>query len=241
MHTGGATRRVSTVTLQRAVAYAAAVEPCTPPEFTMKRLPGVAVALLLAALTLSGCATPSSSSSSSFNAGAGWITLIDGESGLQNWNRTGDGNWRAVKGAIQVDAKTNKDAAFLYSKNAYTDFELYVEFWADEAANSGVFYRITNTTTINTKGGYEVQIFDKNPPYPTASLVNVAQAAPIPAFKAADKWNTFEITVRGARMIVRMNGEQAVDVYNSAFPTGPIGLQYNSGTVRFRKLMIRPL
>ncbi len=124
----------------------------------MKRFFRWGIALFAAVFVLAGCATAPS--------GPGWITLIDGESGLQNWNRTGDGNWRATSGAIQIDGKTNKDAAFLYSKNSYTDFEMYVEWWADEDANSGVFYRITNTTTINTKGGYEVQIFDKNPPIP---------------------------------------------------------------------------
>jgi Domain of Unknown Function (DUF1080) len=202
----------------------------------MKHLHRLAAVLLMTVIVLYGCAAPSTVPS-----GPGWITLIDGENGLQNWNRTGDGNWRAADGAIQIDSKTNKDAAFLYSRNSYTDFEMYVEFWADEAANSGVFYRITNTKIINTKGGYEVQIFDKNPPYPTASLVNVAQAAPVPAFKAAGRWNTFTISVQGPRMIIKMNGEQSVDVNNSVFPTGPIGLQYNSGTVKFRKLMIRAL
>ena len=171
--------------------------------------------------------------------GPEWITLIDGEKGLQNWNRTGDGNWLAMYGAIQIDRKTNKDAAFLYSKNAYTDFELYVEFWADEDANSGVFLRITNTKIINTKGGYEVQIFDKNPPFPTASMVNLVKAAP--TFKAAGKWNTFYITAKGPRMTVEMNGEHAVEVDNTVFPGGPIGLQYNRGMVKFRKLMIKPL
>jgi hypothetical protein len=198
----------------------------------MKRFFNITAGLLVAALTFFGCATPVPS-------GAGWETLIDGQDGLQNWNRTGDGNWLAMQGSIQIDRKNNKDAAFLFSKKSYTDFEMYVEFWADEDANSGVFYRITNTKTINTKGGYEVQIFDKNPPYPTASLVNVAQAAP--TFKAAGKWNTFNITVKGARMTVVMNGAQAVSVDNTAFPTGPIGLQYNSGIVKFRKLMIKPL
>lgn len=197
----------------------------------MKRILSLITMLLMVAFGLFGCATGPS--------GPGWITLIDGENGLANWNRTGDGNWRATDGAIQIDGKTNKDAAFLYSKNAYTDFEMYVEYWADENANSGVFYRITNTKIINTKGGYEVQIFDKNPPFPTASLVNVAKAAP--TFKSAGKWNTFDITVKGPRMIVKMNGELAVDINDSVFPTGPIGLQYNSGILKFRKLMIRPL
>lgn len=196
----------------------------------MKRLAAHVLGLVLACL-MAACTT--------LPAGPGWVTLIDGENGLANWNRTGDGNWRAADGAIQIDAKTNPGAAFLYSKNTYKDFELYVEFWADEPANSGVFLRITNTTLINTKGGYEVQIFDTNPPYPTASMVNLVQA---PArFKAAGRWNTFRITAKGPRMTVDMNGERAVEVSSDTFPGGPIGLQYNAGTVRFRKLMIRPL
>ena len=198
----------------------------------MKRISAIAAVLLITAFTLLGCATQP------VDPLAGWITLIDGENGLQNWNRTGDGNWQGINGAIQIDGKTNTDAAFLYSKNSYTDFELYTEFWADEDANSGVFLRITNTKVINTKGGYEVQIFDKNPPFPTASMVNLVKAAP--TFKAAGRWNAFYITAKGSRMTVKMNGEPAVEVDNAAFPSGPIGLQYNSGTVKFRKLMIKP-
>ena len=188
-------------------------------------------ALLTVAGLLAACAAP--------GAGSEWITLIDGDRGLADWNRTGDGNWRAVDGAIQIDGKTNKDAAFLYSKSSFIDFEMVVEYWADEPANSGVFFRITNTTTINTKGGYEVQIFDTNPPYPTGSLVNVKQAPP--DFKAAHRWNTFVIRAKGPRLTVDMNGRRAVEADDRTFPSGPIGLQYNSGTVKFRKVMIRPL
>ena len=77
---------------------------------------------ILAVLLLAACSTAPIAPT-----GPGWVTLIDGESGLQNWNRTGDGNWRATGGAIQIDGKTNKDAAFLYSKDSYQDFEMYVE------------------------------------------------------------------------------------------------------------------
>jgi uncharacterized protein (DUF2141 family) len=187
---------------------------------------------LLAAFALSGCATQ--------GPAGDWITLLDGERGLENWNRTGEGNWRAAQGAIQIDGKTNKDAAFLYSKSTYADFELYIEYSADENANSGVFLRITNTQTINTKGGYEVQIFDKNANFPTASMVNLAKA-PERFSNAAGRWNAFSIKARGSRITVDMNGERAVEVDNNAFPRGPIGLQYNSGTLRFRKVLIRPL
>jgi len=193
------------------------------------------IALIAAAALLTGCASGGLAPS-----GAGWVTLIDGNQGLANWNQTGQGNWSVHDGAIVIDGKLNKDAAFLYSKSSYKDFELYVEYWANPEANSGVFLRITNTKTINTKGGYEVQIFDKNPPFPTASMVNLVKA-PEKFSTLANQWNSFYITAKGPRMSVAMNGERAVEVDNHAFPAGPIGLQYNSGTLKFRKLMIRPL
>lgn len=183
-----------------------------------------------ALLLLSSCATQGPLD--------GWVTLLDGEKGLENWNRSVEGNWRPEGGAIQIDAKTSKEAAFLYSKNSYTDFELYVEYSADVDANSGVFLRITNTKVINTKSAYEVQIFDKNPKFPTASMVNLA-AASTRFSNYAGQWNAFYITAKGPRLTVVMNGEKAVELDNDAFRGGPIGLQYNSGTLRFRKVMIR--
>lgn len=100
---------------------------------------------------------------------------------------------------------------------------------------------MTNQKVVNTRGSYEVQIWDDPTPpaFPTASLIPAAKA---PAtFKAAGRWNTFDIRAQGPRMIVKMNGEQSVDVSDTAFPAGPIALQYNAGTLKFRKVMIKPL
>jgi hypothetical protein len=197
----------------------------------MTRISAVATGLLVVAFTLFGCASQPT--------GPGWITLIDAENGLQNFTRLGEANWRTMNGAIQADLKNSKEAGILLSKSSYTDFELYVEFWADEDANSGVYLRVMNQKVVNTKGSYEVQIWDKSPGMATASLMPPAKAPP--TFKAAGKWNTMEITAKGPRMTVKMNGEQAVDVNDTAFPAGPIALQYNSGTIKFRKVMIKPL
>jgi hypothetical protein len=198
----------------------------------MKGISAIAAGLLVVAFTLFGCASQPS--------GPGWITLIDGENGLQNFTRLGEANWAAMNGAIQADRKNSKEAGILLSNDSYTDFELYVEFWAsDENANSGVYIRVTNQKVVNSKAAYEVQIWDKSPTLATASLLPVVKAAP--TFKAAGKWNTFEITAKGPRMTVKMNGEQAVDVNDTLYPTGPIALQYNAGTIKFRKLMIKPL
>ena len=198
----------------------------------MKRISGIAAALLVVAFTLFGCASQPS--------GPGWITLVDGENGLQNFTRLGDANWTAVNGAIQADKKATADAGILLSKNSYTDFELYAEFWASDAdTNSGIYIHVMNQKVVNTKAAYEIQIWDNSPTMATASLMPPAKAPP--TFKAAGRWSTMEITAKGPRMTVKMNGEQAVDVNDKAFPTGPIALQYNAGTIKFRKVMIKPL
>ena len=201
----------------------------------MKGIAGIIAGLLVVAIALLGCASPAPS-------GPGWVTLIDGDKGLENFTRLGGANWTASDGAIWADRKSTEEAGILLSKTSYTNFELYVEFWAsDENANSGVYIRVTNQKVVNSRGAYEVQIWDNPvaPSFPTASVIPAAKAAA--AFKAAGQWNTFEVTAMGPRITVRMNGEQSVDVSDTRYPAGPIALQYNAGTIKFRKVMIKPL
>ena len=197
----------------------------------MKRICTLASALLVVAFILAGCATGP--------AGPGWTTLIDGANGLQNFTQLGEANWTASHGAIWADKKASKDAGILLSKESYTDFEVYAEFWADEEANSGIYIRVMNQKVVNTKAAYEVQIWDKSPAMATASLMPPAKASP--SFKAANQWSTMLITAKGPRMTDTMDGVQAVDVNDSTFTSGPIALQYNAGTIKFRKVLIRRL
>ena len=90
----------------------------------------LALAAALAA-TLGGCATSGS---------GGWTTLIDGSSGLDNFNRVGDANWNDSEGAIQA-SQGGKDAGFLVTKTAYKDVMIRAEFWSSDDANSGIFFR----------------------------------------------------------------------------------------------------
>lgn len=57
--------------------------------------------------------------------GPGWISLVDGDKGLENWNKLGDANWRAENNAIVADKGAG---GFLVSKNSYKDFVIYAEF-----------------------------------------------------------------------------------------------------------------
>lgn len=198
----------------------------------MKRFSKISSGLLVIAFALFGCTHPPYDPS--------LVTLIDGENGLENFSRVGEGNWRAEDGAIVID-KGGKVASYLISKNSYSDFHLRVEFWASPDANSGIFFRNTTPPKIGAVSGYEVQIFDQNPTpnFGTGSIVRYVPIVHAP--KAGGKWNTFEITAKGPYLTVVLNGERTIHTYDSLFARGPIALQYNRGTMKFRKLQIKPV
>src|SRR6478736_3913264 len=106
----------------------------------MKRLIVAAAAVLAV-----GCST--------MDGMMGWTTLVDGEKGLENFNRVGDANWRAEGGAIV----------------------------ADKLTNSGVFLRAQDPRKIGAVSAYEVNIYDARPgqEYSTAAIVDHAKV-PVP-------------------------------------------------------------
>ena len=182
-------------------------------------------------LVLGGCAT---------GGGARWTTLVDGTKGMENFTQVGDANWSATDGAIQA-TQGGKEASYLVTKNTYTDFMIRVEFWASDDANSGVYMRCQDATKITDESCYEANIFDQrpDPTYGTGALVKVVKVVPMP--KAGGKWNTYEITAQGTRLVLVLNGVKTVDVQDSKLSSGPIALQWARGTIKFRKVEIKPL
>ena len=194
----------------------------------MKRIASIACV----AVALGGCAQ--------LGIG-GWTTLVDGTKGMDNFNRVGEADWAGVEGAIQA-TKGGKDPAYLVTKNSYKDFTMRVEFWASDDANSGVFLRCQEPNRITDENCYEANIFDQrpDPTYATGAIVKVAKLT-APMIKAGGKWNTYEITAQGTRLVLVLNGMKTVDIEDSKFANGPIALQWGRGTIKFRKVEIRPL
>jgi hypothetical protein len=206
----------------------------------MKGLRLVALGLLVVSLAVFGCAhqTPD-------QAGAGWVTLLDGSS-LDNWSSIGTADWRIENGAAVAD----KGNGFLVSKVPYGDFSLVAEFWVEPESNSGIFIRCQDPQKIAGENCYEVNIWDRrpDPTYGTGAIVNLAKVVePMP--KAGDRWNTYEITARGDQFFVTLNGQPTVDgVRDAKLARGWIALQRGlgqktdkEGTVKFRKVLIKPL
>jgi hypothetical protein len=172
--------------------------------------------------------------------GPGWVTLLDDKS-MGDWTHVGETNWRLEDGAVVADKRTSKGAAYLFSKTSYKDFQLHVEFWASDDANSGIFMRCQDAKKITDKSCYEANVYDKrpDPSFGTGAIVHIAKVSPMP--KAGGRWNTYEITANGPRLMVTLNGARTVDVQDSRFASGPIALQYGAGVVKFRKVQIKPL
>jgi len=200
----------------------------------MKKLLTIGTALLLAAC----------SSMPGWVPGGGWTTLIDGDKGMENFERVGDVNWRAEGGAIVGD---KGKGGFLLSKASYADFELRIEFWADHSANSGIYMRCSQPKNLTDKSCYEANIFDQRPDqtYATGGIVHRGKV--LQPVKAGGKWNTYEITAKGKKMTVLLNGTKTAEIDNVEFPRGPIALQFGNqpkspgGAIKFRKVQIRPL
>jgi hypothetical protein len=165
-----------------------------------------------------------------------WTTVLDGTT-LKGWNVVGNANWAVVDGAVQA----SQGNGFLVTPASYTDFQITLEFWVSDDANSGVFIRCDDPKNINQNSAYEVNIFDTRPDqsYRTGAIVDVAK--PSSVIMTGGKWNTFDITARGAKLTVILNGTRTVEVDDTRHPRGPIALQYGAGTVKFRNVRIRSL
>ena len=203
----------------------------------LKRQSLITTVLLVTAVTVFGCAVQPS--------GPDWITLIDGDKGLENWNRIGDANWRTEGGVIVAD---KGKMGFLVSKNSYKDFVIYAEFWAETDTNSGIFVRASDP--IKLSNSYEVNIWDirPDPTYGTGAIVGLA-AVQIPiANKAGGRWNTYEISAKGPELTVKLNGIITASTPNAKYANGHFALQFGPGVngitggpIKWRKVQIKPL
>jgi hypothetical protein len=199
---------------------------------TFARVSFVSVAALVAACTQMPAA-PSA---------AGSQTLLDGGKGFEeNWQTIGNANWRVVGGVVQADSGEKGKSSYLMTKAPYGDFVLRVEFWVSDDANSGIYMRCPDLADITDMNCTEANIFDQRPDqtYATGAITHLSPIANGP--KAGGKWNTFEITARGSRIVVVMNGVKTGETDKAHALRGNIGLQWAQGVVKFRKVEIRPL
>ena len=169
---------------------------------------------------------------------SGWVAMHGGEWAVENGvliGRNGT-NW-----------STNPEVSgsWLRTAKEYGDFVLELEYSISAKGNSGIHFRSALTKNPSFTG-YEMQIVDDAgraaSKSGTGSLYDVV--APTKNMsKPAGEWNTVRIQCQGARIQVRLNGEDIIDFKGERSSRGYIGLQNHDARcfVRFRNIRLTEL
>lgn len=162
---------------------------------------------------------------------AGWIQLFDGES-LFGWTPAPGTAWTATGGVLSA---ARGSSGWLTTHAAFGDYRLRLEYRVarpDVASAVGL--------RMGRDGGYVVRIQDTDPKFPTGSIAGRVKAkAPKPE---SGKWRALDVTVRGTRVTVRLDGRQVSSLKHFGPLHGPVGLQFVEGNpIEFRNIVLKPL
>ncbi|MFM7975585.1 MAG: DUF1080 domain-containing protein, partial [Pirellula sp.] len=168
----------------------------------------------------------------------GWIRLFDGQS-LLGWKATSDVDWKVQNDHIVA---TKGESGFLLTEVRFSDYEIELEFQADEKTNSGLFLRTSSDVKDPAKDCYEINIAPTDNPFPTGSIVGRAKVSEQVTAPESDQWHSLHALVDQDHVQVWVNGQQAADYKDTTGLTaGKIGLQFREGTIRFRNIRLRPI
>lgn len=197
----------------------------------------------------------------------GFVSIFDGKT-LSGWKHEKDiANWAAVSGILKHNGKKGP-TTHLWTEKSYKDFTMVLDWrWSGrgemkmqpvvlpdgthkdkaeiEELDSGVLLRGTDKSQVNlwnwTVGSGEVYGYrmDKSMP----AEVKAGVTPKLKADKPLGEWNHMEITMKGDRLSVILNGKQVIE--NAQLPgvpeSGPIGLQHHGQAIDFANIAIKEL
>jgi hypothetical protein len=156
---------------------------------------------------------------------------------------------------------TREDGGNLYTEREYSDFVLRFEFKLEKNANNGIGIRAPLEGDA-AYAGMEIQVLDDGgseyrdlrPAQYHGSIYDVVPAKR-GSLKPVGEWNTEEITARGRKITVKVNGKTIVDadldgVKDEAVlkkhpglsrASGHIGFLGHGSRVEFRNIRIKEL
>ncbi len=158
--------------------------------------------------------------------------------------------WSAQDGALvntttKTDFSPTGDHANLRTEDEFEDFWLHIEFLVDEHRNSGVYLR----------GMYEVQVVDRDSRMqgiqgPGAIFGRIAPSTN--AGRPGGQWQTYDLTLVDRHVTVVLNGVKVIDnqpisgptagaIYTDPSAPGPIYLQGDHTTVRYKNIYLAPV
>lgn len=185
----------------------------------------------------------------------GWISLFDGKS-LKDWKVGHNASTFSIEdGAIVAHGET---AHLFYDgdtkKHNFKNFEFKADVMTMPGSNSGIYFHTQYQEDGWPSKGYEVQVNNSHTDWRrTGSLYAVEDVKEV--YVKDSVWFTESITVRGKKVIIKVNDKTTVDYTepeNLQPPKNMAGRVISSGTfalqghdpkskVYFKNIMVKPL
>jgi hypothetical protein len=185
-----------------------------------------------------------------------WAQPLAGKELSQHCTTTG--NWKLEDGVATLTPRPGESGwqrydAYLWINGEYKDFEIEFEYKVQKGGNSG-FYLHVGDVKEPVATGIEVQIYDSGSKKADDKLTDHDSGGIIPglpptknAAKPAGEWNKFQITSKGDKLIVVLNGQTvnevdlAGDKLKGRPKSGAIGFQDHGLPLSLQKIRIRKL
>lgn len=173
--------------------------------------------------------------------------------GMEGWrlaNPDKENGWRLDNGVLINETPKKDFGAYghygnLQTKQTFMDFELNIDYNVPVGGNSGIYLR----------GAYEVQVVDRDSPMQGIQGPGAVFGRIKPRSNAANpggEWNHYRILLIDRHITVELNGERVIDNQPLAGCTGgginaddtapgPIFLQGDHTSVRYRNIVLRPV
>ena len=209
--------------------------------------------VLLALLTMCSLSAPVAQAD---EAQEGSADLLAGKDLSKHWATKG--NWILEDGVATLKPRPGESGwqrydAYLWLNGEYKDFEIDFEYKVQKGGNSGFYFHVGDVKRP-VETGIEVQIYDSGSKKEGDKLTDHDSGGVIPgipptknAAKPAGEWNRFQITVKGDKLIIVLNGETVNEVdltdakLKSRPGTGAIGFQDHGLPLSLRKIKLRKL
>ena len=162
-----------------------------------------------------------------------WISLFDGQT-LNGWKVGANAEtFSTENGMIVVNGKT---AHLFYvgdvHEHNFKNFEFKADVMTMPGSNSGIYFHTQYQESSWPKKGYEVQVNNSHTDWRrTGSLYSVQDVKEV--YVKDNVWFTESITVKGKRVIIKVNGKVTVDYTepeNVQRPKGSEGRVISKGT-----------
>lgn len=183
----------------------------------------------------------------------GWISLMDGKT-FDGWKiaEPEKKSWKIEDGAFVAHGERSH-LFYVGKEQPFKDFELKVDVMTSPSSNGGIYIHTQPQESGWPKYGYEIQVNQSHSDWrKSGSIYSVNDVKEL--FVKDNEWYTYDITVQGKRIVVKLNDKVVNDWteepdrnpgadFTRILTSGTLALQGHDpkSTVKYRNLRIKPL